>query len=173
MNATIRHSLYLAIAALLSVGLAHCSDTRPTTNAVAAIDLTTLDQITSDGDFRGLVIVMASWCPPCRNELPVLAKLYEKYKGTGPQIIALSIDADGPTAVQPLINKIGVSFPVYWVGTPAVQHYKISGIPMVMVYKKGKLIQKLIGGQSEKTFEKALKALQTHSGQGVPPQTRF
>jgi thiol-disulfide isomerase/thioredoxin len=169
LKATIRHSLYLAIAVLLSASLAHCSDTRPTTNAVVAIDLTTLDQITSDGDFQGLVIVMASWCPPCRHELPILAKLYEKYKGTGPQIIALSIDADGPKAVQPLINKIGVSFPVYWAGTPAVQHYKISGIPLVMVFKEGKLIQKLIGGQSENTIEQILKALQTPSGEGVRP----
>jgi thiol-disulfide isomerase/thioredoxin len=169
LKATIRHSLYLAIAVLLSASLPHCSDTRPTTNAVVAIDLTTLDQITSDGDFQGLVIVMASWCPPCRHELPILAKLYEKYKGTGPQIIALSIDADGPKAVQPLINKIGVSFPVYWAGTPAVQHYKISGIPLVMVFKEGKLIQKLIGGQSENTIEQILKALQTPSGEGVRP----
>jgi thiol-disulfide isomerase/thioredoxin len=164
LNATIRHSLYLAIAVLWTAGLAHCSDTRPTTNAVASIELAALDEITSDGDFHGIVIVMASWCPPCRHELPILAKLYEKYKGTGPQIIALSIDAGGPKAVQPLINKIGATFPVYWAGTPAVQHYKISGIPLVMVYKKGKLIQKLLGGQSENTFERILKALQTHSG---------
>jgi thiol-disulfide isomerase/thioredoxin len=164
LNATIRHSLYLSITVLLSVGLAHCSDTRPTTNPVAAIEPATLDAITSDGDFQGLVIVMASWCPPCRHELPILARLYEKYKGTGPQIIALSIDADGPKAVQPLINKLGVTFPVYWAGTPAVQHYKISGIPLVMVFKKGKLIQKLLGGQSEKTFEQILKALQPQAG---------
>ena len=163
MNTTIRHSLYLAMAVLLSAGLAHCSDTRPTTNAVAAIELAALDAITSDGDFRGLVIVMASWCPPCRKELPVLAKLYEKYKGTGPQIIAVSIDADGPKAVQPLINKTGVTFPVYWAGTSAVQHFKISGIPLVMVYEKGKLIQKLLGGQSEETLEQIIKALQAQS----------
>jgi thiol-disulfide isomerase/thioredoxin len=170
LNATIRHSLvYLAIAVLLTAGLAHCSETGPTTNAVASIELAALDEITSDGDFQGLVIVMASWCPPCRHELPILAKLYDKYKGTGPQIIALSIDADGPKAVQPLINKIGVSFPVYWAGSPAVQHYKISGIPLVMVYEKGKLIQKLIGGQSEKTLERTLKALQTRSRQGATP----
>ena len=41
--------------------------------------------------------------------------------------------------------------------------YRISGIPLVMVFKKGKLIQKLLGGQSEKTFEQILQALQTPS----------
>jgi thiol-disulfide isomerase/thioredoxin len=160
----IRHSLHLAVAVLSLAGLTHCSEAPPTNNPVRSIDPAAFDGITSDGAFKGLVVVMASWCPPCRKELPVLTRLHEKYKGSSTQIVALSIDAEGPKAVQALINKLGVSFPVYWAGTAAVQHYRISGVPLLMVYDRGKLIQRLPGSHSAKTIEKIIKALQTSTG---------
>lgn len=164
MNTTIRHMLYLTFAVLLSAGLIHCSDSPPTTNPVQSIEPAAFDDITSDTAFHGLVVVMASWCPPCRKELPVLTKLYDRYKGDGIQIVALSVDAEGPKALQPMINELEVTFPVYWAGMPAVQHYKISGIPLLMAYQKGKLVQKLPGSQPANTIEKMIKALLTKTG---------
>ena len=147
------------MAVLLWLGLAHCGEARPTTNPVRSIEVAAFDTITSNQDFKGLVVVMASWCPPCREELPVITKLYQKYKQSGIQIVALSVDAEGPMAVQPLINKLGVPFPVYWAGTPAVQHYQIPGIPLLMVYDKGKLVQKLPGSHPRKTIEEIINTL--------------
>jgi len=92
-----------------------------------------------------------------------MVKLYNKYKSSGIQIVALSVDAEGPKAVQPLINKLRVPFPVYWAGTPALQHYRISGIPLLMVYDKGKLVQRLPGSHPRKTIEKIINTLQAES----------
>ena len=88
------------------IGLTYCSENPPTTNRVQPIELSALDRIITDSSFRGLVVAMASWCPPCREEMPILAKLYDKYREEGVQIIAISLDTDGPEAVQPLINML-------------------------------------------------------------------
>ena len=164
LSTMIRNTRYSIIALLLLAGLTHCSEPPATTNPVRAIKLGEFDSITSDKGFNGLVVVMAAWCPPCREELPIMVKVYEKYKKNGIQIVALSIDAEGPKAIQPLINKVGVPFPVYWAGTPALQHYQISGIPLLMVYDKGELVHKLAGSHSRKTIEKIINTLQAKAG---------
>ncbi len=149
---------------MLWAGLLHCSEPLPTTNPVRSIELPAFDAITAEADFNGLVVVMASWCPPCHEELPIMTGLYEKYKKSGIRIVALSIDAEGPKAVQPLIDKLQVSFPVYWGGTPALEHYRIVGIPSLMVYKSGKQVQRIVGLQSRKTTEKIIRTLLSKSG---------
>jgi thiol-disulfide isomerase/thioredoxin len=140
-------------------GLINCSDPSPTTNEVQPIDVAALDAIITDGTFRGLVVAMASWCPPCRAELPILAKLYDNYRDKGIQIVAFSVDAEGPHAVQPLINNLRVQFPVYWVGTRAAQHYRIAGVPMTMIYNNGRLVERLPGSHPKRVIEKKIKAL--------------
>lgn len=131
----------------------------PTINEVEPIEPAALDKMISDTAYSGLVVAMTSWCPPCREELPILAELYQKYKVKGVQIMAISLDVDGPKAVQPLINKLKTPFPVYWIGLQAVKHYKIPGVPTLMVYNQGGLIEKLPGSHPRKTIEKKLQAL--------------
>ena len=118
-----------------------------------------LESIVTDESFSGILVAMASWCPPCREELPVLAELYRQYREAGINIAAVSVDMDGPSAVQPLINELKIPFPVYWVGKSAVQHYKLVGIPTLMVYRHGRLMEKIPGSQSRKIIEKKIKAL--------------
>ena len=149
---------------LLCLSLAHCSPSQPTTNPVKSIDLTAFDGIISDESFKGLVVIMASWCPPCREELPILSKLYEQYKDRGIQIVALSVDAEGPKAVQPLINELQVPFPVYWGGTPAVKRYRIAGVPTMMVFNNGKMVERRPGSHSRKAIEKKIKGLLSEAG---------
>jgi thiol-disulfide isomerase/thioredoxin len=149
---------------LLLTSLVHCSEPLPTTNPVQTIELGQLNNKISQQNFSGLVVAMASWCPPCRRELPILANLYQKYNGKGVQIMAISVDAEGPKAVQPLINELKIPFPVYWVGTQAIQHYKLAGVPTLMIYDNGRPIEQLPGTQSEKTIERKIKALLTGSG---------
>jgi thiol-disulfide isomerase/thioredoxin len=139
--------------------LVQCSDALPTTNVVQSIELAAMDEMLGAENFYGLVVVMASWCPPCREELPQLANLYRKYHRQGISIIAVSIDAEGPSTVQPLINKLQIPFPVYWVGTKATQHYKIVGIPTILVIQKGVILEKLPGLQPSRIIESKIRKL--------------
>ena len=118
-----------------------------TSNRVKTIDANALDEMISDRTYRGFVVFMASWCPPCKKEMPVLAELYRRYHLKGVRILAVSVDVDGPGDVQTLVDKMKIPFPVYWVGMDAVMKYQIFGIPMLMVIDKGELIEKLPGGQ--------------------------
>ncbi len=73
----------------------------------------------SDGDgrsvklssFRGKVILLniwATWCVPCRKEMPTLDRLQTKLGGPGFEVVALSIDRDGPFVVRTFYDEIGI-----------------------------------------------------------------
>ena len=144
---------------IITVGLISCSDPLPTTNAVRPIELSALDKMVSKADFSGLVVAMASWCAPCRKELPLLGELYREYQDKGIRIMAISLDADGPAAVQPLINELKIPFPVFWVGTAAVKHYKLLGVPTLLVFHHGRMQEKIPGSQSRQFIEQKIKNL--------------
>ena len=66
-------------------------------------------------DYRGKVVLLnfwATWCPPCREEMPAMQRLYERYKGEGFTVIALSIDAEGAKVVGPFVREHRLTFPV-------------------------------------------------------------
>lgn len=149
----------VSVIVLFFIAVPQCNATSGTTNPVHAIDLPTLETIVGQENFDGIVIAMASWCPPCRKELPVMAEIYQDYQEQGLNIIAISIDAEGPAAVQPLIDELKIPFPVYWVGKTAVQYYKIVGIPTLLIYQKGKLREKLPGSQSRQVVEGKIRTL--------------
>jgi thiol-disulfide isomerase/thioredoxin len=59
-----------------------------------------------------LVVFWASWCPPCKSEMVELEKIYQRYKGSGLEIVAISLDKDRQTAVEFMKELPPVSFPV-------------------------------------------------------------
>jgi thiol-disulfide isomerase/thioredoxin len=120
----------------------------PTDNPVRRVDLGEFDQRISDPAFSGLVVVFASWCPPCRDELPKIARMHRDQRPEGTQIVALSVDEGDSQTVQRLVNELRIPFPVYHVGMPAVAHYRIVGVPSVMVIRQGKIVEKLPGRHS-------------------------
>lgn len=69
------------------------------------------------GEFRGktvLLNVWATWCAPCREEMPALDRLQDKLGGPGFVVVALSIDAGGVAAVKQFYDEIGIrSLPIY------------------------------------------------------------
>jgi peroxiredoxin len=66
-------------------------------------------------DFRGKVVFLnfwATWCPPCKEEMPSMERLYRRYKDRGLTILALSVDADGAAAVAAFVKSLGLTFPI-------------------------------------------------------------
>ena len=107
---------------------------------------------------RYVVVVMAAWCRPCIKELPDLVKLDQKYRRKGLNMIGISIDLEGPNAIQPFLDKYRVSFPVYWVGTKAVNEFDINGIPMIMLVKDGEIVEKIVGKRSRRFLDKTFRS---------------
>jgi len=63
----------------------------------------------------------ATWCPPCRKEMPSMQALYEKFKGQGLNIVAVSVDAEVST-VQEFVQKNGLTFQILHDGQGEIAH---------------------------------------------------
>jgi peroxiredoxin len=118
-----------------------------------AFSLPSLDGRTvSLADFRGkrnLVIAFwASWCGPCKMELPVLKEFYRKAHATRTdfEILAISID-DGRADAEEAAQKLGLPFPVLLdAGQKAAAAYSVSAIPaMFVIDKSGKVTLGQVG----------------------------
>jgi len=88
-------------------------------------------------DYRGketvLVAFWASWCGPCRIEMPSLEAFYQSHHGAGVQVLALSID-DDPAAAQQYADQNKLPFPVLIDSDQqAASEYHVEGIPVIFV----------------------------------------
>jgi peroxiredoxin len=66
-------------------------------------------------ELRGQVVLLnfwATWCPPCRAEMPSMNALYKDYREKGFEILAISSDAGSKEIVAPFVEKYGLTFPV-------------------------------------------------------------
>ena len=124
---------------------------------IQKISESALDELIKAENNKILITFMAAWCGPCIDELPVLNKLYQKYKSQGLKLIGISIDLEGPKAMQPIVDKLKISFPIYWYGDSAVRKFSLFAIPMIFLVKDGRVIEKLPGRRSEKVLNKKIR----------------
>jgi thiol-disulfide isomerase/thioredoxin len=102
-------------------------------------------------DLKGKVVLLnfwATWCPPCREEIPSMMKLNAFMAGKPYQMVAVSIDEGGKAAIDSFFKETGFSLPTYQdeSGT-AAKAYGITGVPETFVIDKhGILVKKFIGG---------------------------
>lgn len=128
-------------------------------NIVQPMTIDILDQIIGSKEFNGVVVAIASWCRPCKEEMPDLTRLYRKYKDEGVQIIAIALDIDDCKPIQALVDRLDVPFPVFWVGNAAITRYKIFGVPTTMVIKNGEIIKKIPGQMQASAVEESIRGL--------------
>lgn len=80
------------------------------------LDLVTLDgKPVSLADFQGSVVLVnfwATWCPPCRQEMPTLQTFYDQYRGKGFVLISINQE-EKREVVQPLVQEFGLTFPIW------------------------------------------------------------
>jgi peroxiredoxin len=106
-------------------------------------------------ELRGKVIVLnfwATWCPPCRKEMPDLESLYQQFKEQGLVILAISDEDAGK--VQPFIAQQKVTYPILLdPGRKVNELFQIEGIPKTFVYdRNGKLVAQSIDMRTRRQF---------------------
>jgi peroxiredoxin len=103
-------------------------------------------------DYRGKVVVLnfwASWCPPCRAEMPSMERLYGTLKGNDFVLLAVNVEKNGRSAVAAFSQKIPMSFPVLLDSDQHVSGlYRVGGIPQTFIInKKGEIVQEVTGAR--------------------------
>jgi len=94
-------------------------------------------------DFRGkkgvFINFWATWCPPCRLEMPTMEKVYQDYKSRGLEILAVSIDAGPKGAIESFTRELRLTFPVLLDPEMEVlRTYKFFALPSsVLIDKQG------------------------------------
>jgi len=92
-------------------------------------------------EFRGDVVMInfwATWCGPCRQEMPLLNELYVRYERVGFNLLGVNIDDDSRRAMQ-MIEELGVTFPVLFDARKEVSKlYNVEAMPVtVLVDREG------------------------------------
>lgn len=110
-------------------------------------------------DLRGKVVLVnfwATWCPPCRKEMPDLQALYDQYKDQG--FLVLSISDEATAKVAPFITERNISYPVLLdPGRKVSELYQVDGIPKSFVYDRGgKLVAQSIDMRTRGQFQEML-----------------
>ena len=110
----------------------------------------------SPADFKGKVLVIdfwASWCGPCRQEIPHLKNFYEEFKGKGVEFLSVSIDAK-EDAWRKAMKDENMTWPQGWTkdaGKEVKDLYQFSGIPFIIVVDKdGNIFKKRVRGEDIK-----------------------
>lgn len=105
-------------------------------------------------DFKGRVVLLnlwATWCAPCVEEMPSLDRLQARLGGQDFAVVALSVDRQGRSLVQPFVEKLGVrNLPIYLdTGSAAMRALKIRGLPTtVLIDRDGREVGRLEGAAS-------------------------
>ena len=110
-------------------------------------------------ELKGKVVLVnfwATWCPPCRKEMPDLQALFDKYKNQG--FVVLSISDEEAAKVSPFIAERKISYPVLLdPGRKVNEAFVVEGIPKSFVYdRQGKLVAQSIDMRTRSQFQQML-----------------
>ena len=102
-------------------------------------------------DFRGNVVLLnffATWCGPCREEMPALQELYQNYRRKDLVVVAVSGDVQGKEVVEPFVQQYDLTFPVILDPKNTVsKQYRVRGIPTVyLLDRQGRIAGMHVGG---------------------------
>jgi len=160
----------VAIAAAVSGYGAHLwrlSGTDRSEDALMAVRLADLEGRQQSLDqWRGKVLVVnfwATWCAPCREEIPAFVRLQEKYRTDGLQFVGIAIDQ--PEKVQAFSREFGINYPVLLGGIDTVEisrqaGNRIGALPFTLVLdRNGLIVSRELGKARETELETRIKSL--------------
>jgi len=167
------NSVYVELASLVKYEHMHADSDNPQfAEALAKLETDDAKRQTADftlldlqgkpwhlRDLKGKVVLVnfwATWCPPCRKEMPDLQALYDKYKDQG--FLVLSISDEEAAKVSPFIAERKITYPVLLdPGRKINDAFIVEGIPKSFVYdREGKMVAQSIDMRTRNQFQQML-----------------
>jgi len=152
--------LLLAVSASTATAAIQLSTTAPdfTLRSVGGPNMRLAEQ-------RGQVVLVnfwATWCGPCRQEMPHLSRLYDRYRSSGFVLLGVNID-DDPRAAADLATKLGLQFPVLLDTDKQVSRaYDMSAMPATLLIDRNGRVRHIHRGYRdgvERTYEEQVRNL--------------
>lgn len=155
----------LVVAAALLIGCTR-RDASDAASSTKASDFTLQDlngKKVSLSDFKGKPVLLefwATWCPPCRESIPGIEKLYKSYGTRGLVVLAVSLDQGGWDAVKAFASEQGITYTVLKGDEDVASKYQVRTIPMLLIMDKdGKIVKRYLGVGDDEELEKDIKAV--------------
>jgi len=122
-------------------------------------------------DYRGQVVLLnfwATWCGPCRAEMPSMEKLWQTYRDQGLVVVAVSTDNGGESRIKNFARRLELTFPILLdPDSQASDAYQVSGIPVsFLIDRQGRVVARILGSKdwsSEATVQQVEGLLKQQS----------
>lgn len=103
-----------------------------------------------------LINFWATWCGPCRHEIPDLVRIQKKYKGPDFSVISIAVSSGNPKDIRKFARNMKINYPVLLANPAVVRAFgNIKVVPTSFIIDKNGTVQKkLIGAKSYKEFER-------------------
>lgn len=139
--------------------------------SVDVIDTTQLLELVKPGSAATVVNFWATWCPPCVEEMPELAKFYRDHANRGVKLVSVSVDHPDTIAdrVEPFVRQKALPFPVHILSERSPENVSkalgvewTGAVPATFLFDgNGRLIQSWFEGTTARDIGKAVDSLQS------------
>ncbi len=163
------HLFHCVVILLAAIGLSSCSS--PPNQGVPRVRQKAPEFALRDKDakivrlseFRGRVVVLnfwATWCPPCRVEIPWLNQLAVKFSKEGLVVIGASLDEGGWPVVNPFLREFGVQYPIVLSDERTVRVYGVGPPPTTfLIGADGRMAAVFAGVVNHQALERSVEEL--------------
>lgn len=177
-----------AVACVFALGLAGCSSrartagNEPRDKTAPNFSLRDADgKSVQLSDYRGKVVLLnfwATWCGPCRIEIPWFVDFERQYKDRGFAVIGVSMDEEGWSAIKPFTSEVGVNYRILLGDSSIAEKYGgVDSLPTTfLIDREGRIVSTHIGLVGRSKYENEIKQLLGGSpragrrgGAGLPP----
>ncbi len=156
MKTVLKSIVWVCALSLIAVSWG-AKDVAASENEVVTIDLTEMEELIESDHCPLIITFVTARCRACREEMPVYQEMYEKYRDQGLEIFMVSIDFGYPRHIQNLVDRMDLTYPVFWGGEDVMHAYDISLVPYKKVVLGGEVVETATGGWSAEEIEQKVQ----------------